>query len=56
MNNNDLLALFHKELRYEAYTAGYTREETSHVVRHISNHRREKGFIIASNLTVPSPF
>ncbi|MEK4628510.1 MAG: GNAT family N-acetyltransferase [Solibacillus sp.] len=48
-DKNELLALFHKELRYEAQPQGYIREETTHVVRHISNFD-ENGFIISSNV------
>ncbi|MCH7323928.1 GNAT family N-acetyltransferase [Solibacillus sp. MA9] len=49
MDKNELVSLFHKELRYEAQTPGYIREETEHVVRHISEFG-ESGFIIASNV------
>ncbi|AIF43044.1 GNAT family N-acetyltransferase [Virgibacillus sp. SK37] len=49
MTNHELLYLFHKELRQGAYTQGYRREETDHVVRHVSQFD-EKGFIIASTL------
>ncbi|WHX27930.1 N-acetyltransferase [Virgibacillus halodenitrificans] len=49
MINHQWLHLFHKELRQEAYTQGYRREETEHVVRHVSNFN-EKGFVIASTL------
>ena len=49
MNKNELISRFHKELRQEAQTQGYIREETEHVVRHISKFG-EKGFIIASNV------
>lgn len=50
MDKDKLMALFHKELRYEAQTPGYIREETEHVVRHISKFG-EAGFIIASRLS-----
>lgn len=49
MDKNELISRFHKELRHEAQTQGYIREETEHVVRHISKFG-EKGYIIASNL------
>lgn len=49
MDKNDLISLFHKELRQEAQLKGYIREETEHVVRHISQFG-EKGFIISSNV------
>ncbi|MFJ7730870.1 GNAT family N-acetyltransferase [Lysinibacillus sp. NPDC097231] len=49
MDKNELISLFHRELRHEAQTQGYIREETEHVVRHISKFG-EKGFIIASNV------
>jgi GNAT superfamily N-acetyltransferase len=49
MDKNELLSRFHKELRLEAQTQGYIREETEHVVRHVSMHGN-KGFIIASNV------
>ncbi|KGR75239.1 GNAT family N-acetyltransferase [Ureibacillus manganicus] len=49
MDNNELIALFHKELREDADVQGYTREKTEHVVRHISQFG-ERGFIIASNV------
>lgn len=49
MDKNALISLFHKELRQEAQVKGYIREETEHVVRHISQFG-EKGFIISSNV------
>ncbi|MFE6169711.1 GNAT family N-acetyltransferase [Viridibacillus arvi] len=49
MNKNELISLFHKELRQEARTQSYLREETEHVVRHISQFG-ESGFIVASNV------
>lgn len=49
MDKNELISLFHKELRQEAQVKGYIREETEHVVRHISQFG-EKGFIISSNV------
>ena len=49
MDKNELISRFHKELRHEAQTQGYIREETEHVVRHISQFG-EKGFIISSNV------
>lgn len=49
MNKNELISLFHIELRQEAQTQGYIREETEHVVRHISKFG-EKGFIISSDV------
>ncbi|ATP39925.1 GNAT family N-acetyltransferase [Solibacillus sp. R5-41] len=51
MDKNELISRFHKELRYESLIQGYIREETEHVVRHISMFD-EKGFIIASNVNV----
>lgn len=50
MNKNELLAVFHKELRQEAKTLGFMREETDYVVRHLSK-GGEKNFIIASSLS-----
>lgn len=49
MNKNELISLFHKELRQEAQTQSYLREETEHVVRHISQFG-ESGFIVTSNV------
>ncbi|MFC7393810.1 GNAT family N-acetyltransferase [Scopulibacillus cellulosilyticus] len=49
MDKNELIGLYHKELRQEAQSPGYIREETEHIVRHISQFG-EKGFIISSNL------
>ena len=49
MNKDELISRFHKELRLEAQMPGFIREETEHVVRHISKYG-EKGFIIASNV------
>ena len=49
MNNNELISIFHKELRFNAQMPSFIREETEHVVRHISQFG-EKGFISASNV------
>ncbi|WP_404450601.1 N-acetyltransferase [Virgibacillus necropolis] len=49
MNKKELLAVFHRELRQEAETLGFTREETDNVVRHLSQ-SGDKNFIISSNL------
>ncbi|MCF6137742.1 GNAT family N-acetyltransferase [Pseudalkalibacillus berkeleyi] len=49
MGQNEILALFHKELRQEAEIPGYTKVETPHTVRHVSKFG-EKGFVSASNL------
>ena len=49
MDNNELIALFHKELREDAEVQGYTREKTEHVIRHISMFG-ERGFILSSNV------
>lgn len=49
MDKNEWIALFHKELRQEAVTPGFIREETEYVVRHISRFN-ENGFILASNV------
>ncbi|SOC44656.1 GNAT family N-acetyltransferase [Ureibacillus acetophenoni] len=49
MGNNELIALFHKELREDAEVQGYTREKTEHVIRHISKFG-ERGFILSSNV------
>lgn len=49
MHKNELISLFHKELRHEAQTQGYIREETEHVVRHISEFDG-KGYIISTNI------
>ncbi len=50
MKKNELLALFHQELRLEATTPGYTREVTEHLVRHVAKQKNEKGFIICSHV------
>ncbi len=49
MDKNELISRFHKELRHEAQPQGYIREETEHVVRHISKFD-ENGYIISSNV------
>ena len=49
MDKKEWIALFHKELRQEAITPGFRREETDHVVRHISKFN-ENGFILNSNV------
>ena len=49
MIKQDLLSLFDKELRRNLKTPGYRREETEHVIRHVSLHG-ERGFIIQSNV------
>ncbi|HWL24233.1 MAG TPA: N-acetyltransferase, partial [Ureibacillus sp.] len=49
MDKNELIALFHKELREEAKIQGFKRERTEHVVRHISQYG-ERGFIGSSNV------
>src|SRR5690606_30069550 len=49
MVKKEWIALFHKELRQEAVTSGFIREETNDVVRHISKFN-ENGFILASNV------
>lgn len=49
MDKNELISRFHKELRHDAQTQGYIREETEHVVRHISEFGG-KGYITSSNL------
>lgn len=49
MDKTEIISLFHKELRYEAQTPGFIREETEHVVRHLSKFG-ESGFILASNI------
>lgn len=49
MNKNELISQFHKELREEAQIQGFKREQTEHVVRHISQFG-ERGFISASNV------
>ncbi|MFD1206316.1 MULTISPECIES: GNAT family N-acetyltransferase [Sporosarcina] len=49
MDKEKILSLFHKELRQELQSQGYRREETEHVVRHVSLHG-ERGFIIASHV------
>ncbi|WP_107950535.1 GNAT family N-acetyltransferase [Lysinibacillus parviboronicapiens] len=50
MGKDALISKFHKELRQYAEVEGYIREETEHVVRHISQFG-EKSFIISSNVT-----
>lgn len=49
LDKQDLLLLFDKELRRNLHSPGYQREETEHVVRHVSLHN-ERGFIIHSNV------
>ncbi len=49
MSRDELRALFHTQLRYGAQSYGYLREETPHVVRHVST-TRERGYILWSNL------
>lgn len=49
MDHITLLERFHKELRLEAHTLGYTREETAHVIRHLAE-EPEMSFIMASHL------
>ena len=49
MDRNELISRFHKELRVEAQTQGYIREETPYVVRHISKFG-DKGYIISSTV------
>ena len=50
MEKNEYISRFHKELRHEAQTQGYIREETEHVVRHLSEFG-EKGYIISSHIS-----
>ena len=49
MDKQELLGLFDKELRRNLHSPGYRREETEHIVRHVSMHG-ERGFIISSNV------
>lgn len=49
MDKKELISLFHKQLRQDLQTQGYIREETEHVVRHVSQYG-ENGFIISSNV------
>ncbi|MCG7345399.1 GNAT family N-acetyltransferase [Sporosarcina sp. ACRSL] len=49
MEKEELRLLFDKELRQNLHSPGYRREETEHVVRHVSMHG-ERGFVIHSNL------
>jgi GNAT superfamily N-acetyltransferase len=49
MDNNEVLLLFDKELRKNLQISGFRREETKHVIRHVSLHG-ERGFIISSNV------
>lgn len=51
MDGKKLLEVFHKELRAEAVTPGYIREDTGEVVRHVSQHK-ERGFILDSRITM----
>lgn len=48
--NSELLKKYHDELRVNAQTTGYRREETAYVVRHVSEYN-DGGFILASNLS-----
>lgn len=49
MGKEKMLDLFHKQLRVNAEAPGYRREETTNVVRHVSEYEDE-GFILASSL------
>ncbi|GKV56532.1 hypothetical protein NCCP2222_24790 [Sporosarcina sp. NCCP-2222] len=49
MNQTEMLDLFDKELRKNLQSPGSRREETEHVVRHVSLNG-ERGFIISSNV------
>lgn len=52
MEKDDLRTLFDKEMRRTVQPPGFKREETEYVVRHISLHDDENGFVIYS--TIPS--
>lgn len=49
MEKQELLVLFDQELRRNLHSHGFRREETEHVVRHVSMHG-ERGFIISSDV------
>lgn len=49
LDKQDLLSLYDTELRRGLHSPGYRREETEHVVRHVSMHG-ERGFIIHSDV------
>lgn len=49
MGKQELLELFDRELRRNWHSPGFRREETEHVIRHVSMHG-ERGFIIASDV------
>ncbi|MFG6149266.1 hypothetical protein [Halobacillus sp. B23F22_1] len=49
MNIEKVLKLFHNQLRIESTPPGFIKEETDHVVRHVSKFN-EDGFISASNV------
>ncbi|WP_270180922.1 GNAT family N-acetyltransferase [Alkalihalobacillus sp. CinArs1] len=51
MQKHELKALFDEEMRKNVTPPGFRREETDHVIRHVSVHQDEHGFIIFSNLT-----
>jgi len=46
----DLQTIFHSEMRVNAQSPGFRREESDHVVRHVSL-STENSFIVASSLT-----
>jgi GNAT superfamily N-acetyltransferase len=50
LDKQELLLLFDTELRRNLQSPGYRREETEHVVRHVSMHD-ERGFIIHSTVS-----
>ncbi|MDZ5473843.1 N-acetyltransferase [Bacillus sp. 31A1R] len=49
MNKNEIIDVFTKELRKNIHHAGWRREETDNVVRHVAEHN-DKGFILYSKL------
>ncbi|WP_377890688.1 GNAT family N-acetyltransferase [Alkalihalobacillus sp. R86527] len=51
MDKNELRTLFDNEMRQNVTPPGFRREETDHVIRHVSLHSSESGFIIYAEVT-----
>ncbi|MFC7321279.1 GNAT family N-acetyltransferase [Halobacillus campisalis] len=49
MSKDEILNIFHKQLRVDIEPQGFKREKTDYVVRHVSNYN-EDGFISSSNI------
>ncbi|MCA0988468.1 GNAT family N-acetyltransferase [Guptibacillus algicola] len=52
MDKNELRMLFDREMRREVTPPGFRREESEQVIRHVSLHSDEHGFVIYSNVTL----